>query len=140
MISLSHRHLLYELITKFFGLLGRKLYSFTKELKLSPISVFLYSPINTLYIISKNSGISHAKTKSCAEYLVTYGMPDEFSCKLTQADLFTNIWYKHNPLIDFPLPHGKLFSFGGLQQTYDFFNIDDDDIVATANKTREVIE
>ena len=147
-ISLNQQHLFYELITElfliennFFALLGRELYNFAREIKLSPISVFWYLPTNTLYLVCQKSVISQAQKESCLEYLIEHGMPEEeFSFELTQADSFTTIWDKNNSPVDFTLLEGKLFPFGGLQKAYDFFGITNEDNVATASKTGEVVE
>ena len=71
---------------------------------------------------------------------ICFGMPGGFSCKLTQTDSFTNIWYKYNSPIDFTLLHGKLFPFWGSQKAFNFFGIEDEDNSSTANKTKEAVK
>lgn len=146
-ISLNQQHLFYELISEiflteniFFALLGRKLYNFARESKLSPISVFLFSPTNTLYLVCKYSETYQHSQKSCVEYLTEHGMPDGISFEITQPDAFTTTWYKHNSPVDYVLLDGKLFPFSGLQKAYDFFGINSEDTVIIPNKIGEVIE
>lgn len=130
-IRLNRHHLLaqhlidlFKLERDFLYLLGKNIFTFSQSIGTLPVSCYLFTPKQTLYLICRSSNVSRDKNKSCLKYLKSHGLPGVFSFHLIQSAAFSTLWYAHDNSDNFICLHGETFPFKGLQGAYDFFNID----------------